>query len=303
MTEQNFIDQLVRFAGPVPDKVEVLGLEQPMRDHVDQRITKLLQSFIAFGMLNREKVDPVRRDDSSLLHLPLGGRIVGYHASGAVQYTAGLPPMEKLIGPERARDELVRNVMAVASNLNLRSWTGRGEELVFERLWQIKACAADPGGRTVAPVVCRAVGAFRHTVGGIPVWGPASAVIQVAAESTIDAVRVLVRETTGQVVDVAQVLAPEVAARQVVRQLGGLIPEAGRAFFDIATPVAFRFGYVSLSKRMSQPLLAPVYVAEVKTDGEEPMGYLAVVPGSEKEYLPLARVGSAPPALERRRIP
>jgi hypothetical protein len=303
MTEQNFIEQLVRFVGKVPDRVDVLALEQPTRDHVDQRITKLLQSFIALGMLSRGKVDPVRRDDSTLLQLPLNGRIVGYHASGGLQFSAGLPPMEKLIGPEHARDELTRQVMSVASSLNLRNWVGRSEDLVFERLWQIKACAADPGGRTVAPVVCRAVGAFRHTVAGISVWGPASAVVQVAANSAIDAVRVLVRETSGQVIDAAQVLAPEVAARQVVRQLSGLVPEAGRAFFDIATPVAFRFGYFSFSKRTPQPLLAPVYVAEVQTDGGEPMSYLSVVPASDKEYLPIARVGRTPPVLERRPVP
>ncbi len=300
MEQQQLVNELAGMVGPVPETVEVLGLQQHTPDAVEQRMQRLLDLVGDRIGVRPERRDRVREDDRSVFRLPLGGRITGYHASGAVHLSTGLPPMERLIGPERARDELLAMVQPAAELLDMPGWTGRDEELVFERLWQIKACAADPGGTRAAPVVCRAVGAYRHVVRGLPVLGSASAAVQVAADSQIDTVRVFVRLTTGNVLDTPRSLEPQEAALRAVRQLNGLIPEAGRSFSDIATPVSFRFGYLSLSKRAPQSLLAPMYVAEVRTDGEESMSYLAAVPGTETEYLPLSRVGSGPATSQRR---
>lgn len=300
MEQQQLIDELARMAEGVPGRVDVPGLRPQTPDAVEHQMQRLLNLIGEQIGIPPQRMDLVREDDRTVMRLPLGGRVTGHHASGAIKLSTGMPPMEKLIGAERPREELVDLVRSVADRLDLPGWTSRDEELVFERLWQIKAGAADQKGARADTVVCRAIGAYRHVVHGLPVWGPASAAVQVAADSEIDTIRVFIRSTTGSTIDTTRPIEPREAARQVVRQLSALVPESDRSFSETATPVSFRFGYLNLSKHTPQTLLPPVYVAEVNTDGTDPMSYLAVVPATEKEYLPVPRVGSAPVTTGRR---
>ena len=50
------------------------------------------------------------------------------------------------------------------------------------------AGAGDAHGTTVPPVLCRAVGAFRHYVDDIPVWGPAAAALTIPGDGGLDRV-------------------------------------------------------------------------------------------------------------------
>jgi len=299
MDQERFVKELTEMVGQVPEKVEVLSLQQPTLDDVERRMQRLLGLVGERTGTQPERHDLVREQDRSVFRLPLGARLVGYHASGAVKFTSGLRPMEKLIGAERDPQELLDVIRPVAELLDLPSWAGTEGELQFERLWQIKACAAHREGSRAETVVCRATGAFRHVIRGLPVWGPASAVVQVGGDSAIDTISIVTR-ATGEVVDASQPIQPAEGAQLVVRQLSGLIPEAGRQFMDTATPISFRFGYVSLPKRVQQRFLAPAYVAEVRTEGEESMRYLAAVSATEKEFLPLPRVGEMPAIAVRR---
>jgi hypothetical protein len=208
--------------------------------------------------------------------------------------------MDNLIGSAVERDELERSVREAADRLDLSSWIGEEETLEFERLWQIKARAEDRKGTSSETVVCRAIGAFRHMVADTPVLGAASVAVHAAAKGELDAIDLLARPTNGETIDEARIVSPEEGARRILQQLAGLIPERGRlSFSDIAKPKSFRLGYVSLGKRKAQPVLAPAYVAEVETGGEERMSYLAMVHGTDKEYLPLFRVGETAPGNRR----
>ena len=107
------------------------------------------------------------------------------------------------------------------------------------------------------------------------------------------------RETTGEVVDRARILRPDRAAQQISLRLSSLMGKSKISISEVAAPQWLRFGYLSLPKRKSQLLLAPVYVASIEIEGqEESQAYLFVTPATEKTYLPLWQNGSeAPPAL------
>jgi hypothetical protein len=208
--------------------------------------------------------------------------------------------MESLFQHPREHESLVKMVEATAAKLQFKSWIGPGEALNFERLWQIKAAAGDRKGAVTKPVLCRAVGTYRHMVADLPVWGPASVVLKLAAGLTLDSLTLQLRAVTDRVIEQARIVPPDEAARQVLHKMNGLMSGSKLQFSDVAAPLWFRFGYFSLSKRKAQRLLAPVYAAALHTEGEETFNYLAVVPASDKSYLPLDGCISEAPALSTR---
>lgn len=111
---------------------------------------------------------------------------------------------------------------------------------------------------------------------------------------------VQVRETTGDVVDRAEILRPEEASRRIVAQFEQLMGRSKVPAYELAAPQWMRFGYLSLPKSRAQRLLAPVDVAAIETRGEDRQGYLLTASASERVYLPLEVTGSdAPPSSLR----
>jgi hypothetical protein len=179
------------------------------------------------------------------------------------------------------------------------------ESLTFERLWQIKASAADREGKTtISPVVCRVVGAYRHIAGNLPVLGAASVAVKVAGGGALDSLTVHLRPTSGERVEWAPILRPDDAARLVVRQLATLMGQSKIPFTELARPERMEFGYLSLGKRTSQRVLAPHYIATISIDGHVAQGYQLVVPATERIFEPLAVAGHQPPmAMAQRARP
>ena len=294
MSSKEFIEQLTEMAPRVPDQTEVLALRRLSVDEVHARTRRFLSMTADATGRTGEEGDWVVGPDHTLVRLPNGGHAVAYHASGSMTVRAGLEPMSNLFTEPRELENLTGHVEEVAKRVELDMWTGRDERLEFEKLWQIKASATDPRSATVDAVTLRAVGAYRHFVGDVPVWGQASAVVKVAAGGQLDQLEMHVRPTSGDIVDRVAVLPPDQAARAVLEQLSGLVTGSELDFTDIARPVAFLFGYFSHGKRKSQRYLAPAYVAMVRTEGEESLNHLAVVSATEKRYGAFARIGADP---------
>src|SRR5437763_16004532 len=78
-------------------------------------------------------------------------RALYHHTCGAIEVAAGLEPMEALFGQAEHQAELVQMVEHAAARLNLRDFIGRDEAVRFERLWSIKAAAANREGSQVPP--------------------------------------------------------------------------------------------------------------------------------------------------------
>jgi hypothetical protein len=287
MTESDLIKRLAASAGSVPPHVPVLGVRRYSSEDLERRAKQFIRSVSQAFDQSLERGDWTVQKDRTLIRLQRGARAVVYHASGAMKVVAGLRPMENLFPATATKETLTRLVETVAERLKLASWVGPSQTLKLERLWQIKASATDRSGQVIQPVICRAVGAYRQNVGGLPVLGVASAAVKIANDGLIDTVTLQVQETTPAVIDTARVLAPEIAARQIVMQLSGLMGKGKVAYAEVVGPVSMRLGYLSLGKRKPQPALAPVYVASLSIVGEDAQAYVLVTPATERPYLAL----------------
>jgi hypothetical protein len=300
MAYEDSLQSLADLAGEVPSEAAVHALERPSPKAAVARLERLVEAAADATGLAWDRRNAEVRSDRTVVGLPDGGHAVAHHASGAVVVATGLAPMHGLFSRAESDEELRRRVLNVADRLALARWVRDGERLGLERVWRIMAGAGDAHGTTVPPVLCRAVGAFRHYVDDIPVWGPAAAALTIAGDGGLDRVALHLRSTSGRIVDRVRVVEPVVAARDVVRQLAGLRPELKDQSLDFARPTSFDFGYLSLPRRKTQELLAPVYMATFTTQGDEPMNHLLVAPATEKDYLAVGRSGAAPPILDAR---
>jgi hypothetical protein len=208
--------------------------------------------------------------------------------------------MEALFSKMESRDALTRMVEAMAERLRISELAGPRDTLTFERLWQIKAAAADRE-RRVEPVLCRIVGAYRHMVGQLPVLGPASVAIKMAGGGQLDHFSVEVRETMGEGMEWAPIVAPADAARHALGQLISLMGKSSTPVEQMSIEPSMRFGYVALGKRSGQRMLAPHYIATFQIQGEEAQAYQLLVPGTEKTYMPLCLAGRHPAPTPLRR--
>jgi hypothetical protein len=299
MNIQALTDQLLSKTDQleVPKAVSILELRRWSVDELQRRMRKWLRaSGDACGTAFDHGEWSVR-DDHTLVRLPQGARAELFHASGAFKLSNGLAPMENLFKEMPSVKELAERAEKFIASLGVREQLGRNEALTFERMWKIKAAAENREGKRTDPVLCRAVGAFRHQVEGLPVYGPASVAVQIAGDGSLDSFTTLLRGPAFETLEQAKVLSPERAAKGLLQQLsaqfGSSQQGAQRAEPEFECKDGLRLGYMSLGKRKAQRLLAPVYVATIDvTHEQESQGLVMVVAATEKNYLPLNPPGS-----------
>ncbi|MEO5812330.1 MAG: hypothetical protein ABIU96_14325 [Rhodanobacter sp.] len=298
MDTEKLMEALVSIRQELPDEINILELRRSSVDDQQRRLRKLLESSGDACERNFDRGQWQTRDDYTVVNLPQGARAELFHASGAVKLTSGRSDMESFFKEPEPKQQLIKRAETMLKTLGIHEQLGRGETLAFERMWQIKACAADRSGKASEPVLCRAVGAFRHQVEGIPVLGPASVAVQLAGNGEFDMVSILIRNPAGETLDRVKTVHPERAARNLVQQLAAQFGNSkGDIQFDC--PDGMRFGYLSLPKRKAQRLLAPVYMATIDvTHEKERQGLVLVVQATEKSYLPLNPPGhESPPSI------
>lgn len=282
------------------DTALIFRIPEQSVEEMEDRALDLIKGLPGHERCPKSRVR--RRRGRSEILLPDGGKAAVFHASGAFQFSAGIPPMEQLMGREADRDRLQRFAEDAARRLRLFDLAQAEEKLAFEKLWLIKAAGMDREGNRGAPVVCRAVGAFRREIAGLPVWGRASAFVELAGSDTISAVGVDWRPVHPRAVDEVKLIEPERAARAIVGDLNGRLPGG---FDEKAFEVTmFSLGYMSLPKRRQQGSFAPVYVALIERRGWSSMNYVVTVNASEDVHETLCRTASRPPAdAIKRRVP
>jgi hypothetical protein len=143
------------------------------------------------------------------------------------------------------------------------------------------------------------VGAYRHFVGEIPVWGrhrsPSNSPV------VVDSLALNMRETTGETIDRPRILGPEQASRNIALQLETLMSQSKIDLDEAAKVDWARFGYLSLPGRKAQRVLALVYIASISiTDQRVAQGYVLATPVTEKNDLSLALYGDEAPAKQGR---
>jgi len=292
MDTNSFLDSLSGFKQEIPSEIAIFELRRSSVDDLQRRLRKLLKTSGDACERDFDRGEWTKYEDRTLVRLPQGATAVVYHASGAVKLATGLASMDLLFKEQESKSALTARVTDACRTLGFHDNLTRGEALAFERLWQIKAGAADRSGKTVEPVLCRAVGAFRHSIDGIAVLGPASVAVQVAAGGALDTVSMLMRSPATEVFEKAKVLPAERALRHIGQQLTARFGQA-KGEVKLESREGLRFGYLSLPKRKTQRLLAPVFMAAIDVTHElERQAFVVAVPATEKGYLPLEAPGA-----------
>jgi len=303
MTESDLIKRLGASAGTVPSQADVFGVRRFSLEDLERRAKQFLGSISEVSNLSLDKGDWTQKREQILINLPRGARAIVYRASGAMKFVAGVGPMERLFPATTTKDTLMKAVENTSTRLKLAGWaSAAGQSLKFERLWQIKAAGGDRTGKLVEPVVCRAIGAYRHFLAEVPVLGAASAAVKIAGDGSLDSVSVQLRETTPEVIDRQPVLAAPDAARQLVRQLSALMGKSKVPYTEYAVPESMRFGYLDLGKRSFQSVLAPVYLATISIAGEDAQAYVLATSATETPYLALSRATHEAPVTSISRV-
>lgn len=301
MDLNKLMDSLASYHGELPSEVNVLEVRRASIEDQQSRLRKLLKTAgeACGGQFERGQWET--KDELTLVRLPQGARAELFHASGAVRFSSGTAPMERLYKQNEPKKQLAERADKHLQALGVADSLGRGETLILERLWQIKAAGADRNGQRTEAVLCRAVGAYRHHIEGVPVLGPASVTVHVDGEGGLDAYGTLLRSPAGEVVERTRVVPADRAARQIVQQVtahfdavGG--KKASQVEFEIECRAGLQFGYLSLSRHKAQRLLAPVFVAVLDVQHEKlRQGMVQIVAATEKNYLPLNPPGQENP--------
>ena len=280
--------------GKIPSEVKIFTVRQYSISEMQERTDKLLKQFSQNEQFYFERGDKVQEKERTLIRLPKGGRAIFYHASGSIKVVAGLNPMENLFDNKTEKPALEKLINTIAKRMEINQWAGEMGSLDFERLWQIKAAAADKKGKLISPVLCRIVGAYRHKVNGLPVLGAASMALKLAGNNQLDSIEMNVREIAGKAIDSATVISSEEVSRRIWQQLISLHGNA-KEMKNQKISSTMQFGYLALGKRKQQRVLAPHFIATINIENkEEAQGYQFVVPATEKTYLPICMSGSHP---------
>ncbi|WP_278235924.1 hypothetical protein [Isoptericola sp. AK164] len=294
------VDRLAELAGKIPHEVAVHHLvDQP---EVEERgLAHAYRLAETLGWSVREEKTS-RGRAARMLRDPDRGRLAVFHASGAVALKTSVGPFDELFDGDPGDDELATHARKHLERLGVTELVADGESLELERLWRIRAAGSDPDGAVSEPVLCRAVGAFRHTVGDLPVLGRASAHVELTGKGSVSAASTLLRSPAGHSRPLATVAArdPYDAAEEVAHRLAKLL--GSRDLGDEITPRGFSFGYLSLGRRRPQSVLAPFFVADVTIGsgpGRTKSAHLLPVAGSDERFLSLPR-GAAPSTLARK---
>jgi hypothetical protein len=305
MNEQALIDGLAASCpGGLPGRADVLALRRFTLDEVRARATRFVALLREADACSRDHASFSTRDDRTRVELTGGARAVVYHASGALQFNAGIGPLDAPFARVEEREPLIRLLDAAAHQLNVVEWTRDNGSLAFERLWLTKGQGADPEQRLSEPVLFRATGAWRHAIGGIPVLGAASVAITLAGAGQLAGLQVRIRPGIAETIEQAVVTSPELGAQLIARKLLSVLGKSKeRLPADAIQVEGMRFGYLDLGRRKAQQVLAPVYVAQVRVRHRlETQGYVFAVPATEQIYQDLPLFGSSEVAARSRAL-
>jgi hypothetical protein len=302
MSLADLSDRLAAKLPEIPSDIAILALRPLTIEDSHRRLRRFLKAGGNVCGTSWDRGEWTVRENRTVVRLAENGVATIYHASGAGRIATGIAPFDGLFADTPSRKQLTADAEQMAQRLGLTELVGHGESLRFERLWQEKAAGVDRKGTAAPPILCRAIGAFRQHVHDLPVLGRASVTVHLAADGQLDAFSFAVRSPIADRIETERPIEPERALRQIVGQLESRL---GKAVDRIRVESAggLRFGYLSLPRRMSQRILAPVYLAAFEiTHEQEASAVVLATHGTERQYLPLNMAGSEPPVLQKSKI-
>jgi hypothetical protein len=301
-TVTELAERLASMVGEVPEATEIVELAPAEPQTSERRTTALLAAFAEVADIDVTGGKRRSTEARTVMHLPGGGRAVTFTASGAMIIRAGIEPFAELYPSDPGDDRLKESMEEISGKLGLAGLLPEDDALDFEHLWRIKAAGGDAEGSRSDPLFCRAVGAYRHRVRGLPVLGRASATVELTGKGRPASITVSARRFAGDgggtTIDKVESRPAGDAARDVAERIARALRGTQEPRLE---PHSFQFGYLSLSRRRPQSLLAPVYVAALTVEGDETQersAHVIAVPGSAQAFLRLP--GGVPAAGQPR---
>lgn len=298
-------NQLIARAPATPRTVQIVGLPQPS-DNLEHATQIARRWGTAMGC-DMTTVREESRRNTIVLHTKSGARATLFPASGALTIRSAIGSFDELYDVDPGDATLTGLAKEWAAKLQTSELLNKGDRLEFERLWRVKARAAGRDLRLSEPVLCRAVGAFRHMVHDLPVLGRASVHVEMTGAGNLATASMSLRRLANNHDEVVAIVKPRDAveaanevAHNVARKLGGT---ASRVAGKI-TAENFYFGYVSFGRRRAQAVLAPMYIAAVTITGDSRQtrsAHLIAVSGTEERYVKVPS-GSSALATARTRV-
>ena len=299
--DRSLLHALVQKLEHHEESVPVFAIRERRLREIEEDALGVARLFGTVHGLGETRFDRRRGRNRTTFQLQENIQATVYHASGALQLTANVAPMDAIIASDADtvdEGDLRRFSDAALERLEIQPLEGL-ETLRFERLWRMKATGITEKGERAPIALTRAVGAYRRHIGSLPVFGRASVFVEVAAKGRLAAAGMDWRPVVAKPIDETPVLSPEHGGERVIRELERFDPEQ-RVTLDDYTPDLFSLGYFSLPKRRDQAVMQPVYVAMLAPTGPIPsVGRVIVVPAAPEAYEPLARRLAAPNARER----
>lgn len=288
-------EDLLRQRPEVSPTVDVVSLA-PVGEELPRRLLGHLGQAAGLDFLRAE---PERRKESTVFRDESGGRASIFHASGSITVRTIIGDFDETFDDDPGDDRLSALTSDAFAHLGVEQFVSAEDALGYERLWRILAAGADPRLEVVNPVLVRAIGAFRHRVGDLPVLGRASVHVEVTGAGNVSAFSVSLRKLADQQSEVltrTNSRPVEEAAADVAKQVARL---TGGSEDAVLTADSFQFGYLSLGRRRAQAVLAPMYLAAVSIapqEGREDQtrsAHVVAVPGSNEQFLKLPRAAAA----------
>lgn len=241
---------------------------------------------------------------TATIQLPDQGHVTVFHPSGAIaglkRSRPGLNPIEH---DERKVDRkpLIARAEQLAHSI-AEHYVSDGESLRFESSWEWKGRGAliaskqKPSVETTPVALFEVLGAFRRYIGELPVLGRASIHVGIGPAATLVRWGVDWRKVHHETAIETAVIDPEDGARRVLDGLWWRRPERPFTLDDFEV-TGFQLGYVSFSRRRSQFMMQPAWVASLEPRNGTSMGHVVAVPAAPRAFEPMGRSAMTPGTL------
>jgi hypothetical protein len=268
-----------------PKSADVFALRRHSLRDLHERGIQVIDLIAKRETGVRSRGEWARQANRTLVRLPERARAVIYHPSGAVALKSGRAPFADLFDGIPEKSKLIELAEGVAKELDIFGWAAESS-LRFDRLWQIKAAAANKDKR-IDPILCRAIGTWRQELRDLPILGSPAVSIRLAGGKQVDALSQFICRFDPKPVDRCEIL-PVDHALQVIEDQHG--HEPGKLEL-----VDLKLGYLKLGKRKQQGFLAPHYIASLVQHGDFRQGRELIIPATRRIYERLCEADGAMP--------
>jgi hypothetical protein len=295
MVDKEILAALAKQAAGFQERVPIFHIRQPSAAESVGQAQALARSiwthFTECGLRPDETGSFQAR-----MRLPHNGRVDVFYPSGAISASMSPSGTPKPLTPdERSADrKALQGVAEQVAMVMAKSHVGPNEQLRFESLWEKKGQGTTLRGEKSPVALFEVLASYRRYLHGLPVLGRASVHVALGAGSQVTRWGIDWRRIREQPFAHAAILSPEEGAKRILEDLWWRRPERPFTLKDFQVK-SFTLGYMSLSRRVQQFVMQPVWVAVLAPQMGMSMGHVVAVPATPEAFEPISRPATTMP--------